>query len=391
MFPHLRRPRRRAVVLLIGFLALFSLLPAYATSERTDDQLLSDAYAAYGNNDWLQAALLFSAYLDRAPNLLQVDASRQQNVQACYTYATSQLQDGLQAAAALPGTQQDLFNCRADLRRCQTGVGTSSTFIKVPTPTPPVPLPFSPGAAGERSYPLVCRGGGDLYFTYAPFSRFSPRPQLWIRYSKAPSAVGMAREAIGSLGPGQCAWLDRTVAGAEPGQIQLREPLLGADNFTIAWTDGQVTGTTSGAPYTSLQSPNRYVTFFVYNDRQGNFVVTDVRDCTPGPKQVAVFMDADYHSTCRVLSQGSYPSAEAIGLPNDSISSVMVGSGARAYLCRNQNLGGTCERFSADDANLSNNSIGNDQVTSLRVEVLAIAPSLGNQPGILKQFTPSPP
>jgi hypothetical protein len=363
-----RRPRLGAVVFIIVCLALFSMLPAYATSESTDYQLLSDAYAAYGKGDWLQAALLFSAYLDRAPALLQQDAQRRQNIEACYAYARSRLQNGLVAAGDLPGVRQDLSACQSNLQICQTGSGTRGSFIKIPTPTPPAALPLASGAAGAPSYPLVCRGGGGLYFTYAPYSRFSPRPQMWIRYEKAPSPVGMDREDIDRLDPGECAWLDRAVASSEPDVIQFREPLFDAGQFTISWSEGEVMGTSSGAPYTSLQRPDRYVTFLVYNDRQGNFVVTDVRDCTPGPDEVAVFTDSHYHSSCRVLPVGNYLSSQATGQPNDTISSVMVGSAVRAYLCQDQNLRGTCEFLSIDDPDLSDNNIGNDRVTSVRVE-----------------------
>jgi len=399
-----RRPRRGAVIFLIVFLLLFSLLPAYATSERTnvmlpayatsertDDELLSDAYAAYVTGDWLQAALLFSAYVDRQPALLQLDSQRRQNVETCLNYARSRLQQGLVAAGNLPDVQDNLHTCRDDLRSCQTGSGVKTSFIIPSIPTPPVALPLPAGAAAEPSYPLVCRGGGGLYFTYVSFSRFWPRPQMWIRYDKAPSRVGMSREEIGRLGPGQCAWLDRAVADAEPGEIHLRDPLLDSGHMTLSWTGGRVMGTTSGAPYTSLQASDRYVTFFVYNDRQGNFVVTDVHDCTPGPEEVGLFVDFGYRATCRVMPIGNYLSAEAMGLPNDTLSSIMVGSGVRAYLCRDANLGGVCEFFTADDANLSDNGIGNDQVTSVRVERRDACIPGPNEAGLFMNFNYKPP
>jgi hypothetical protein len=88
----------------------------------------------------------------------------------------------------------------------------------------------------------------------------------------------------------------------------------------------------------------------------------------PSPDQVMFFMHFDFQPPCVVKTVGRYDTAEQIGLPNDSISSLRVGSNVRAVLCMHGGQTGTCEAFYADDANLSNNTIGNDQVTSARVE-----------------------
>jgi hypothetical protein len=88
----------------------------------------------------------------------------------------------------------------------------------------------------------------------------------------------------------------------------------------------------------------------------------------PGPNQVLLFMHFDYQAPCVMKTIGRYDTAEQIGLPNDSISSLRVGSNVRAVLCMHGGQTGTCETFYADDNNLSNNAIGNDQVTSARVE-----------------------
>lgn len=88
----------------------------------------------------------------------------------------------------------------------------------------------------------------------------------------------------------------------------------------------------------------------------------------PGPNEVVFFMHFDYQPPCVVKGIGRYDTAEQIGLPNDSISSIRVGGNVRAVLCMHGGSTGTCETFTFDDPNLSDNAIGNDEVTSARIE-----------------------
>jgi len=96
-------------------------------------------------------------------------------------------------------------------------------------------------------------------------------------------------------------------------------------------------------------------------------------DCNPNADQVALFVDADYRGQCVVKGVGEYSNPGALGLPNDSISSVKVGSNVKAILCEHDNYGGSCEEFTGDDSNLTDNSIGNDRVSSVKVEQRASA------------------
>lgn len=97
--------------------------------------------------------------------------------------------------------------------------------------------------------------------------------------------------------------------------------------------------------------------------------------CNPDANQVALFVDANYSGQCVVKGIGQYSNPSSIGLPNDSISSVKVGSNVKAILCEHDNYQGTCEAFTGDDANLADNSIGNDRVSSAKVEPRASPPS----------------
>ena len=124
-----------------------------------------------------------------------------------------------------------------------------------------------------KSYLLVVRGGGELYFNYTPFSNFSPNPQVWITFKRGPQGVGQNMEHVHTLEPGHGAWLDRRVAGNEPDRIIVKE----IKDFSISWTRGEVMGISSHLSYiNNLQNPDRFQSFHVYNDGKGNFIVTKI-------------------------------------------------------------------------------------------------------------------
>ncbi len=132
---------------------------------------------------------------------------------------------------------------------------------------------FSSVASAQQSYPIVCRGGGNLHFSYTPFSNFSQNPQIWISFQRGTQKAGSNWENINTLMPGQCSWLDRAVSNNEPDRIIVKD----IRNFTISWNQGRVMGISSDLAYiNTLQNPNHYQAFDVYNDRRGNFIVTRI-------------------------------------------------------------------------------------------------------------------
>lgn len=130
-----------------------------------------------------------------------------------------------------------------------------------------------PSVSASVSYPIVCRGGGNLYFNYTPFSNFSQSPQVWIMFERADQAVGANWENANALKPGQCAWLDRPVSSPEPDRIIVKN----VKNFSISWTEGKVMGISSELIYLNvLREDNHFQSFDVYNDGKGNFIVTGI-------------------------------------------------------------------------------------------------------------------
>ena len=92
-----------------------------------------------------------------------------------------------------------------------------------------------------------------------------------------------------------------------------------------------------------------------------------VASCTVGSNQVALFVDPNYSGQCVVRGIGSYPDPGAIGLPNDSISSVKLGGGINVQLCRDNDLSNTCEWTTLDIPDLATHSVGAKQVSSVNV------------------------
>lgn len=95
---------------------------------------------------------------------------------------------------------------------------------------------------------------------------------------------------------------------------------------------------------------------------------TATTSCSPSADQVALFVDSDYRGQCVIRGYGNYANPAAIGMPNDSISSVIVGSNVRLTLFEHDDYAGRSSSFSGNDGNLSDNTIGNDSVSSLKVE-----------------------
>jgi len=93
-----------------------------------------------------------------------------------------------------------------------------------------------------------------------------------------------------------------------------------------------------------------------------------VSNCTPSKGEVALYVDPNYDGQCIKKGIGRYANPSEIGLPNDSISSLRVGADVKARLCRNADFSDTCEWFDHDDSDLRDNSVGDNQVSSVEVE-----------------------
>ena len=93
--------------------------------------------------------------------------------------------------------------------------------------------------------------------------------------------------------------------------------------------------------------------------------------CIPKPKEVAVFLHAGYGGTCIIRKVGRYPNAAAMGMADNSITSVIVGSQARVVLFRDKDFKGMTAAYETNVPDLYWEPFGNDQVSSFKVELRA--------------------
>jgi uncharacterized protein YvpB len=97
----------------------------------------------------------------------------------------------------------------------------------------------------------------------------------------------------------------------------------------------------------------------------------------PGANQVTVWTGSNYTSACKTFGLGDYASPAALSpIPNDDANSIKVGSGTKALLCHDDNYGGGCITVTANVADLSTTALGNNQLSSMKVQSTAIAPAV---------------
>jgi murein DD-endopeptidase MepM/ murein hydrolase activator NlpD len=91
--------------------------------------------------------------------------------------------------------------------------------------------------------------------------------------------------------------------------------------------------------------------------------------CQPASNQVAIFAGTDFQGACSLLNSGDYENGASLGSVGDNqVNSVQVGSSVQATLFSDANFASRGETILADDANLADNRIGGDTVTSAKVQ-----------------------
>jgi hypothetical protein len=98
---------------------------------------------------------------------------------------------------------------------------------------------------------------------------------------------------------------------------------------------------------------------------------TGGQSCPNNADQIALFVDPDYNANggCKILNIGDYKDPGAMQFANDAASSIRVGANVKAILYENGDFNGNSETFQGDDSNLSDNSIGDNKVSSVKVQL----------------------
>lgn len=162
----------------------------------------------------------------------------------------------------------------------------------------------------------------------------------------------------------------RAQAGGNPGVIPNNGPTygkLGADwwQWVLSFPAADAPFFNTGGPVDISAHQSGHVWFLAgANSGPGG----PTASCSPGPNEVALFVDSFFRGQCVVKGIGLYPHSEDIGLPNDSISSIKVGSQVKALLCQQADFRGTCQLFTSSVAQLSKEMIGHDNVSSVKVQ-----------------------
>lgn len=90
--------------------------------------------------------------------------------------------------------------------------------------------------------------------------------------------------------------------------------------------------------------------------------------CIPGPKQIALFTQPNYQGNCTILNTGIYYGMVYVpGIENDEVSSLLIGNQAFTVLFRDNNLKGIYEMITAHEPDLSENTLGDNTLSSLGV------------------------
>ncbi|HYK05892.1 MAG TPA: hypothetical protein VE974_29385 [Thermoanaerobaculia bacterium] len=98
--------------------------------------------------------------------------------------------------------------------------------------------------------------------------------------------------------------------------------------------------------------------------------------CTPSAQQIAIFQHRNFGGGCAVMPFGHYTHRDRLGLTNDTVSSVQVGSGAEVLLCKDSDYLGDCELFTAARADLRGTRVGEDNASSMQVRQRGTKPCL---------------
>jgi hypothetical protein len=90
--------------------------------------------------------------------------------------------------------------------------------------------------------------------------------------------------------------------------------------------------------------------------------------CVPGEHEVAFFEHASFEGRCALLTVGDHVRPQELGLGNDTVSSVRVGAAVRLLACTDRAFGGSCTYLSGAVPSLDVVPLGNDALSSARVE-----------------------
>jgi hypothetical protein len=247
------------------------IYPIHADSKSELD-LYEKAYNAYKNRNFIEASQYFRSYIEKNSESMQYNPVHAQGVKTALNHCLDELKDDKLKLAKLDKQIREL---ESELHKCKynTDQGIVRTFIirKKPLVSLKSVKELDSIQKKPKSYLLVCRGGGKIFFY---FTSEKGKSRINISIGKGTQKVGKYWEHRNTLLPGTCAWLDRKVGGNEPNIILL----TGIESFHISWgKDGVIRRLGSQLKFLrNLFDPHKFQSFYVYNNGKGRFVVTKI-------------------------------------------------------------------------------------------------------------------
>lgn len=117
------------------------------------------------------------------------------------------------------------------------------------------------------------------------------------------------------------------------------------------------------------QSAIRLTGSVIGNDRVSSIRVLQLGkvECEPGPDQIALFKHRNFITPCEIKVIGEHGNVATAAVPNDSVSSVMVGANVRAVLCSDADFQGGCRVFHNSAARLTGEPLRDNTLSSVSV------------------------
>jgi|GEM_PF-1324291 len=133
-------------------------------------------------------------------------------------------------------------------------------------------------AAESRSYPMLCKGGGDTSVSIDTLARADGLSlKIGIKKSSRPATSG--------LNAGECAWMDRGINPDEPGTIAIEfsdvyaqaymRVNTGGDNYRLSFYGNGTKVAEINRLIDSIKQGREYQVH-AYNNKRGQLVVTRV-------------------------------------------------------------------------------------------------------------------
>ena len=136
------------------------------------------------------------------------------------------------------------------------GVGMTAAIFQV----------LSGSEAAQQSYRLVCRGSANLPIGTAP-----GEGNIGFAFTRG------TKPASQGLAPGECSWENRGMHADEPDRLSQHVAMSLKAGPNLPSEKVRLPSILTNRWYEELHSPDKYWTFTVYNDRQGQLIATSAR------------------------------------------------------------------------------------------------------------------